>query len=280
MKPGQKAIGEIPAETSQLARQLYARTNIYLAIGDATDALVEGIDIHLLDPSASLDAASIFRLALVTAFQNAESIPDMEASNATRKRIDWKYALHLPLHHRGIAAQALCAFRQNLYCSLQALKEDHRLIARLVKLGLALRGGQAPVSAEDALLTVCQLSRLHLLYTGMKAALGLLASASPEHFRAGMPPYWYERYKGGRLFPEVLSSRQEIQNEALRLGADMRRLLAMVEEPELASLAGQAEFTRIAGLMNSQFVVVADQIHWRLPGCANCTINTLSELIS
>jgi hypothetical protein len=40
-------------------------------------------------------------LALVTLVQLMEKLPDRAAALAVRLRIDWKYALHVPLNCRG-----------------------------------------------------------------------------------------------------------------------------------------------------------------------------------
>jgi hypothetical protein len=42
------------------------------------------------------------RLYLVTIFQYVETLPDQLARETIRKRIDWKYALHVPLNYPGL----------------------------------------------------------------------------------------------------------------------------------------------------------------------------------
>lgn len=67
---------EIPAETARIARLAF--------------------------PKGSL------ALALVTVLQFAEGLPDRQAADAVRGRIDWKYALGLELSDPGFDSQGVC----------------------------------------------------------------------------------------------------------------------------------------------------------------------------
>ncbi len=55
-----------------------------------------------------------FRLALITVWQFLEELPDRQAADAVRGRIDWKYALGLELTDPGFDATVLCEFRKRL----------------------------------------------------------------------------------------------------------------------------------------------------------------------
>jgi hypothetical protein len=50
-------------------------------------------------------------LALVTCLQFAEGLSDRQAADAVRSRIDWKYALTLPLDDLGFDDSVLSEFR-------------------------------------------------------------------------------------------------------------------------------------------------------------------------
>ena len=51
---------------------------------------------------------------LVTLFQFVENLSDIQAADAVRSRIDWKYALSLELEDEGFDASILCEFRARL----------------------------------------------------------------------------------------------------------------------------------------------------------------------
>lgn len=59
-------------------------------------------------------AEAPWRLALVTLFQFAEGLPDRQAAEAVRGRIDWKYALALSLTDPGFDSTVLSEFRSRL----------------------------------------------------------------------------------------------------------------------------------------------------------------------
>jgi transposase len=53
-------------------------------------------------------AETPWRLALVSVMQFAERLSDRRAADAVRARIDWKYALGLPLDDPGFDSTVLC----------------------------------------------------------------------------------------------------------------------------------------------------------------------------
>jgi transposase len=56
-------------------------------------------------------AIAPWRLALVSVMQFAENLSDRQAAEAVRARIDWKYALSLPLDDSGFHYSVLSEFR-------------------------------------------------------------------------------------------------------------------------------------------------------------------------
>lgn len=53
-----------------------------------------------------------FRLALITLLQFMEELPDRQAADAVRGRIDWKYLLGLDLTDPGFDATVVCECAQ------------------------------------------------------------------------------------------------------------------------------------------------------------------------
>ena len=60
-------------------------------------------------------AIAPWRLALVSVMQFAEHLSDRQAAEAVRARIDWKYALSLPLNESGFHYSALSEFRDRRF---------------------------------------------------------------------------------------------------------------------------------------------------------------------
>lgn len=104
----------LPADTSLSAKSIYHIENLYLMIGDHLEEIFTGIDFGELDASGEKPADLLSLLALVTIFQYAERLPDRLAADATRTRMDWKYALHLGVAYPGFDPVYLSEFRQRL----------------------------------------------------------------------------------------------------------------------------------------------------------------------
>src|SRR5215211_4211981 len=81
---------------------------------DELESLVEDRDLAHLFPKRGQPAERPWRLALVTIFQFAEDLSDRQAADAVRARIDWKYALALPLNDPGFDHTVLSEFRARI----------------------------------------------------------------------------------------------------------------------------------------------------------------------
>ena len=113
---------ELPEATARVARAAFRRKgNIYVTIGDRLGNLFEGLDFAFLYAADGAPALSPNLLALVTIFQFMENLPDSEAADAVRSRIDWKYALHLSLEDTGFDSSVLSEFR-NAWPNMRAPK--------------------------------------------------------------------------------------------------------------------------------------------------------------
>ena len=83
-------------------------------LGEHLLDLVRDEEFAALYPSTGRQARSPALLALVTLFQFVEDLPDRAAVEALVVRLDWKYALHLPLDAVGFHYSELCLFRGRL----------------------------------------------------------------------------------------------------------------------------------------------------------------------
>lgn len=104
----------IPEDTRRLAQQLFPPQHVLRLIGDEYANLLQDTDFADLYSPTGQPALSPARLALITVLQAREHCSDRIAVEMVRWRIDWKYALHLPLAYAGFDASVLCEFRQRL----------------------------------------------------------------------------------------------------------------------------------------------------------------------
>ncbi|MGZ5362570.1 MAG: IS1182 family transposase, partial [Solirubrobacterales bacterium] len=164
--------------------------------------------------------------------QFRENLPDRQAAEAVRARIDWKYLLGLELTDPGFDHSVLCEFRSRLLaggaeeCLLEKLLEACR--AR----GLLKARGRQRTDATHVLASIRVLNRLELLGETLRAALNELATVAPGWLREVAPEGWYERYarriEDGRL-PRAAAEREA---HARTIGADGFALLDRLEGPE------------------------------------------------
>ena len=104
----------VPAETAQVARAAFPKGHPYLQLRDEFDPLFRDEQFAALFPARGQAAEAPWRLAVVTLLQYAENLSDLQAADAVRSRIDWKYLLGLPLTDAGFDASVLGEFRARL----------------------------------------------------------------------------------------------------------------------------------------------------------------------
>src|SRR3989304_3513679 len=105
---------QMPNETRRIGQHLLQEKNTYRLIGDKLFTKLNEQDFADLYPSEGQPGFSPVILAFVTVFQFMEKLPDRQAAEALRMRLDWKYALHLPLEDEGFNFSVLSEFRDRL----------------------------------------------------------------------------------------------------------------------------------------------------------------------
>ncbi len=107
-------LSAMPAAIAAVGAQVLAPTNRYRVIGDHLADLLDDAPFAALYDTRGRNALSPALRAMVTLFQFLEDIPDREAAEQVVVRLDWKYALHLPLEDTGFDHSCLCYVRQRV----------------------------------------------------------------------------------------------------------------------------------------------------------------------
>ena len=175
--------GPVPEQTSRIARAAFPAGNPYLRMRDALEALVEDRALAHLFPTRGRPAEVPWRLALVTIFQFAEDLSDRGAADAVRARIDWKYALALPLDDTGFDHTVLSKFRRRLVEGRAEHLLLDALLARCRERGLLKAHGRQRTDSTHVLAAVRALNRLEVVRETMRHALDVLASVAPAWLR-------------------------------------------------------------------------------------------------
>ena len=222
-------IQPVPEATARVARAAFRKGNPLLKLRDELGAIFADADFADLFPRLGQPGLPPWRLALVTLLQFRENLPDRQAAEAVRARIDWKYLLGLELDDPGFDHSVLCEFRARL---LEGGAEE-RLLGKLLDAcqarGLLKARGRQRTDSTQVLASIRALNRLELVGETLRAALNELATVAPDWLRAAAPKDWYERYahrvEDGRL------PRAEAEREAYArtVGEDGFALLDLLD---------------------------------------------------
>jgi transposase len=139
------------------------------------------------------------RLAMVTVLQFAENLTDRQAAEAVRTRLDWQYALGLPIDDEGFDHSVLSEFRDRV--AGHGLEEAvlGALLAKLAEEGLVRARGKQRTDSTRVIAAVRALHTVELAGESVRAALEALAAACPDWLRARLcTPDWTARY-GARI---------------------------------------------------------------------------------
>jgi transposase len=78
----------IPEETVHVARAAYPKGNLYMKVRDTLGTIYQDQDFADLFPHNGRPVEAPWRLALITLVQFIEELPDRQAADAVRGRID------------------------------------------------------------------------------------------------------------------------------------------------------------------------------------------------
>ena len=225
LQPLNFPLDTVPEDTRRVAEAAFPRGNDYVRLRSELGPLFRDADFADLYSHRGRPAYSPGRLALVTAMQYMENCSDRQAAEAVRARIDWKYALALPLSDAGFDSSVLSEFRRRL---LQGGAEERlldRIVERLSEAGLVKKRGRQRTDSTRVLAAVRELNRLELVTETMRVALNELAGADPEFVRAVAGPEWIRRYGPRAEQTRLPSSKKGRATHAGRVGADGFKVL-------------------------------------------------------
>jgi len=271
----------IPQMTQLVAQSSFPKSNVWLKMRDELGTLFTNEQFADMFPPQGQPAEAPWRLALVVVMQFAENLPDRQAADAVRSRIDWKYALGLELSDPGFDHSVLSEFRSRL---LQAQAEQ-RLLDTVLTLGrehgwLKVRGKQRTDSTH-VLSAIHALNRLENAGETLRHTLNTLAEEAPDWLLSHIEPEWSDRY--GKRFDNYRLPREEGRRKALAetIGKDGRHLLEAIYAPEAPPFLQQIPAVQILRqVWLQQFVIEEGCLRWRdkkeLPP-ARMTINSVYD---
>lgn len=177
----------IPKETARRARATFSRNNFYIQTGENLISILEDIK-----PEYLLDAGIL--LPQITVFQFLEGLTDVQAIDAVRMRIDWKFALHLPSYSPVFHESELCKFRQKILNNTSYQQEFEILVDRLIPFNPPQAEKLQIYKNSEMVSMVCLINRLGQVHEAMGQAIEALVRRFPEWLRMIALPHWYGRY--------------------------------------------------------------------------------------
>lgn len=221
----------IPDETVRVALAAFPNGNLYMRMRDELGPIYTNHAFAHLFPPTGQPAEDPARLALVLVMQFVEGLPDRQAADAVRARLDWKYALALELTDPGFDASVLSEFRSRL---IGGSAEELLLTSMLDLLregGLLKARGKQRTDSTHVLAAIRTLNRLTGVGETLRHALNELAALAPSWLRAQITPDWFDRYS--RRYEEYHLPKATTDRLALAatIGADGFELLTALYAP-------------------------------------------------
>ena len=175
-----RPIPPVPEETARVARAAFPKGNIYIMLRDELGLLIRDEDFASLFSRRGQPAEAPWRLAIVTIMQFIEGLSDLQAADAVRSRIDWKYALSLELTDSGFDSSVLCEFRARLLEGEASHLLFDKLLAVCRERKWLKRRGRQRTDSTHVIAAVHAYNRLQCAVETLRHALNSLAVVAPR----------------------------------------------------------------------------------------------------
>ena len=255
----------VPEETARVARAIYPQGNLYMNWYDTFGPLFDDNDFADLFSHEGQPALSPVRLALVSIVQFVENLPDRQAAEAVKSRIDIKYLLCLELTDPGFDHTVLSEFRKRLIDGSKEQMIFERLLAHFQEHDLLADGVKQRTDSTHVCGAIRALNRIECVGEAMRYALNTLSLVAPDWTLCNTPPDWVERY-GTRIEAYRLPKSREKQNAYVQqVGADGLQLLQAIDDPTAPAWLSELEALRTLRVIWIQNYTWVDdgRLRWR-----------------
>jgi transposase len=242
----------VPEDTAAVGEKLLASDDLYRRMGDSFDHwMPEEADFVPLYSRQGRGAISPLLLGLVLVFQMLEKVPDRAAARYVVTRLDWKYALHLPLGYSGFHFTDLYAFRQRLVGRQKEALLFEQLIRRLRQEGLLRARGKMRTDATHVVALLNRLSQLELVRESLRVALRAIETQEGAWAEERIPEAFAETYSQ-RQNDYRLTDRQ-ITEQLGQVGHDGYWLLKEIERGAPEGVGSLSEVETLRSVLEQQF---------------------------
>ena len=197
-------------------------------------------------------------LSLVTIFQFLEDIPDRVAASFVKVRLDWKYALRLPLHDTGFHYSDLCNFRKRLADHGKESLIFQQLLEKIKSLGFLKKHKYQRTDSTHVLAKVCDLSRIENLSEGLRVALKAIEKADTAFYQVKVPAPYREHWS--KPLSDYQMTDDERKEAIERVGQDIHWLLSFLKTNKESFLC-LPELEVLQTLFSQHFTVGSQKVN-------------------
>jgi transposase len=242
---------EIPVDTAQVGREILAEDDPYRLVGDSVNDFLRLKDFSGLYSKLGRGAICPINLSLITVFQFLENIPDRVATRWAVTRIDWKYALHLPLTWLGFNFSDLSNFRKRLLEHKAEWLVFEKVLEWVCSLGFLKKYGKQRSDSTHVLGCVERLSRLELAWETLRVALRAIEAIGPEWYKEVIPGAYHEAYV--KRQSDWRLSKEEVKAEMQKVGGDGFWLLDHLNDSTPQCILALPEVETLRTVWSQQF---------------------------
>jgi transposase len=259
-----ESIPVVPEETQRIARKAFPKGNGWMTLRDEIGTIYTDADFADLFSQRGQPAAAPWRLALIAVMQYAEGLSDEQTEVALCSRIDWKYALSLPLEDAGLDASVFSEFRTRVVTGAAEERLLNQLLALCQERKWLKERGRQRTDATYVLAAIRQLSRLENVAETMRHALNVLATVAPDWLRTQAQAEWVERYAERAQVYRMPKSETARLALAQTIGSDGEQLLQALDAPSAPAWLRQIPALRtLRQVWLQQYFPTPDGVAWR-----------------
>jgi len=244
----------LPPETARQTRAIFGRNNFYIQVGEKIDEIFRKLEPERL---LAMEVAPLVPgavLPLATFFQFVEGLTDEQAAQALHTRLEWKFALHLPVNSLAFRPYALCEFRRQVRSDPQSQAELQELVDQLKELRPPVNERLSDLKSMELISALCSMNRFSQVEATIKQALEVLACQYPLWLRKIAMPRWYGRYRYVPGMADPAGSRGSRGIPLREIVQDIHLLLKQVNATGAPEIRALPEIRWLAAVSRQQFV--------------------------
>lgn len=241
---------EIPATTRELVEPILPVDSVCRLLGEQGGEIFDEDSLAGMYSHTGRGGINPVLLSFVLILQFLENLPDRQAAEMARLRMDWKYALRQELTWSGFDYSSLCNFRKRLYAHGGEYALFAQVLTYLQDAGF-LKSQRQRTDATHVLGAVERLSRLELVWESLRLALGALINSDAKWVIRQLPSAFVSYYSQKR--GDYRLSKAQAKRAMRDAGRDGFWLLAQIEQNGEAQWQELAEIHMLRQVLEQQF---------------------------